>query len=77
MSDDPRPARYYCRKGFFAMNLQAVCDADRRFLAGLWTRHNKVHTEAPCCLSISEPSACMAESQLVLSQPVLPLSTSN
>jgi hypothetical protein len=25
------PSKYYCRKGFYSMNVQALCDADRRF----------------------------------------------
>jgi len=29
--EDPRQKRYYCRKGFFALNLQAVCDGNRVF----------------------------------------------
>jgi hypothetical protein len=29
--EDPRQKRYYCRKGFFALNLQAVCDSRRKF----------------------------------------------
>lgn len=28
----PNPARYYCRKGFYALNVQAICDSDCRFL---------------------------------------------
>ena len=33
ISQDARPARFYCRKGFFSLNLQAVCDSSRKFLA--------------------------------------------
>jgi hypothetical protein len=28
----PDPGNYYCRKGFFALNVQAICDADKRII---------------------------------------------
>jgi DDE superfamily endonuclease len=28
----PDPGNYYCRKGFFALNVQAMCDRSKRFL---------------------------------------------
>jgi len=30
--DVPRVADHYCRKGFYALNVQAICDAEYRFL---------------------------------------------
>jgi DDE superfamily endonuclease len=32
--DVPDPGNYFCRKGFFALNVQAICDRSKRFL---WT----------------------------------------
>eukprot|EP00808_Paulinella_micropora_P009898 g40805.t1 len=29
--DVPNPSRYYCRKGHYGLNLQAMCDSDLRF----------------------------------------------
>eukprot|EP00808_Paulinella_micropora_P008193 g45156.t1 len=29
--DVPNPSRYYCRKGYYGLNLQAMCDSDLRF----------------------------------------------
>jgi len=31
-SDVPDPGNYYCRKGFYALNVQAICDKKKRFL---------------------------------------------
>jgi hypothetical protein len=31
LKDVPNPGRYYCRKGFYGINVQAICDADYRF----------------------------------------------
>jgi hypothetical protein len=32
MSEVPDPGNYYCRKGFYALNVQAICDRKKRFL---------------------------------------------
>jgi DDE superfamily endonuclease len=31
-SEVPDPGNYYCRKGFYALNVQAICDRRKRFL---------------------------------------------
>jgi DDE superfamily endonuclease len=31
-NDVPDPGNYYCRKGFYALNVQAICDRRKRFL---------------------------------------------
>jgi hypothetical protein len=31
-NDVPDPGNYYCRKGFYALNVQAICDRNKRFL---------------------------------------------
>ena len=31
-NDVPDPGNYYCRKGFYALNVQAICDRKKRFL---------------------------------------------
>ena len=31
MSDCPNPADYFCRKGFYSLNVQAICDSNRQF----------------------------------------------
>ena len=28
----PDPGNYYCPKGFYALNVQAICDRKKRFL---------------------------------------------
>jgi hypothetical protein len=30
--DVPDPGNYYCRKGFFALNVQAICDSQKRII---------------------------------------------
>jgi hypothetical protein len=32
MSDVPDPVNYWCRKGFYALNVQAICDSSKRIL---------------------------------------------
>ena len=32
LSEVPDPGNYYCRKGFYALNVQAICDKKKRFL---------------------------------------------
>ena len=32
LSEVPDPGNYYCRKGFYALNVQAICDKSKRFL---------------------------------------------
>jgi hypothetical protein len=32
MREVPDPGNYYCRKGFYALNVQALCDRSKRFL---------------------------------------------
>ena len=32
LSEVPDPGNYYCRKGFYALNVQAICDRKKRFL---------------------------------------------
>ena len=32
VKDVPDPGNYYCRKGFYALNVQAICDRTKRFL---------------------------------------------
>lgn len=31
-SEDPNPGSYYCRKNFYALNVQAICDRQKRVL---------------------------------------------
>ena len=32
LADSPQPSNFHCRKGFFCMNLQAICDNDYLFV---------------------------------------------
>ena len=32
LKEVPDPGNYYCRKGFYALNVQAICDKKKRFL---------------------------------------------
>jgi DDE superfamily endonuclease len=46
MSEVPGPGNYYCRKGFYALNVQAICDKRKRFLWCYPTNKGSTHDSA-------------------------------
>lgn len=43
LQDVPDPGNYYCRKGFYALNVQAICDRRKRFLWVYPTNKGSTH----------------------------------
>ena len=46
LADVPDPGNYYCRKGFYALNVQAICDKTKRFLWCYPTNKGSTHDSA-------------------------------
>lgn len=42
----PDPGNYYCRKGFYALNVQAICDKKKRFLWSFPSNKGSTHDSA-------------------------------
>ena len=46
LSEVADPGNYYCRKGFFALNVQAICDRSKRFLWCYTSNKGSTHDSA-------------------------------
>jgi len=46
LKDMPDPGNFCCRKGFYALNLQAICDKNKRFLWALIMNKGSLHDSA-------------------------------
>ena len=64
----PDPGNYYCRKGFYALNVQAICDKKKRFHWCYPSNKGSTHDSAAFALAaVAVGISCLLFSSIVLS----------